>query len=160
MLFLETEWDLDRKGDFARKVTFYLNSLDNCLIFSSPLRRHGAGQTCPGNGLWRGTTVKCLSEGAFGDESLSKIILIETEPTKLCEPKGYTWTSTACRAQAHAEEPKFSPWLVVRNLNEIQSVSPSCWVLEAQAFWGLVLWTHCQSAMGDLSARVDGQSGS
>lgn len=95
MLFLETEWDLDRKGDFARKVTFYLNSLDNCLIFSSPLRRHRAGQTCPRNGLWRGTTVKCLSEGAFGDESLSKIILIETEQTKLCDPQG-VYVNTNC----------------------------------------------------------------
>jgi len=71
--------------------------------------------------------------------SLSKIFLIETQQTKLYQPKGHTRIPTVCQAQAgtgYRDEHKFSPWLVLRNSNEIQSVDPDSWVLEKSGFLG------------------------
>ena len=138
--FLRNRMGFRLERRFTRKVTFYLNSLDNCLIFSSPLREHKAGQACPRNVLWRGMPMKHLSEDIFGDESLSKIFLNRNTGGKTVSTQGVCM-NTYCvpgsnRCWAQGEEHKFGPWLVLRTLNEIQSVDPDSWVLEQSGFLG------------------------
>lgn len=50
--FLGDGMRLRLERGFGRKLTFYLNSPDNCFLFSTSLRKWKPGETCLGNSEW------------------------------------------------------------------------------------------------------------